>query len=294
MSFFSCGLQIRVVSGPDKGRTFPLDQREITIGRARSAGDRAPGWILLNDSTISRIHTDLVWSDDEKGYKLLHRSDTNPTKVNEQPVGEHLVKAGDQIQVGNSFLDVQTADFRFGGVEPERIGQIHAQRQASALPIRNDLQFRDPKRENEEEVDTRKLNKRRIALSKRAQLALTVLRGPQQGKRIELTGFHIQMGDQTPIELPEGAHWWDQDVVLDEAALGYRSLAWHWKELENAFEVCPLRTLESPITLERRVDGTDWIAELPGVVGASVLLRTGDVVYFGNSAVQLVTVEEEF
>lgn len=288
MSFFSCGLQVRVCDGPDKGRTFPLDSREVTIGRSRAPGDRAPGWVLLNDPRISRIHADLIWSEPDKGYRLVHRSDTNPTEINGHPANDQVIRVGDIITVGGSRLDIQQADFRFGGVEPERIGQIHEARRSGTLQVNNEFAYRDPKREGEAHGSTQKAS-RKIALSTRPKLYLEVLGGNQKGQKLPLTGFSIQMGGPLSGDPPEvGAPWWDQEVLIDDAVLPYRCLSWHWRELQNAFEVALIREIPVPITLERRVDGTEWIAELPAQMGASVLIRHGDLFYVGKTALQLL------
>lgn len=288
MSYFSCGLQIRISEGPDKGRTFPLDTREVTIGRARTAGDRAPGWVLLNDPQISRIHADLVWNEEEKTYRLVHRSETNPTEVNGVEMKEAYVKIGDTIRVGGTLLDLQQADFRFGGVAPERIGQIQEARRAGLIGSNQALAFRDPMKEVEAHTSTTKAN-RKIALSTRPQLCLQVLSGEQQGQKLPLTGFQIQLGGSRPEELPEGDPWWDQDLTLEESALPYRCLALQWRELEKAFEVSFTRSVNISITLERRTDGTEWIAEMP--MSSPVTLRLGDFLYVGRSAMQLVATE---
>lgn len=289
MSLFSCGLQVRVADGPDKGRTFPLDSREMTIGRARNPGDRAPGWVLLSDSQISRIHCDLVWSDDSKAYSLLHRSETNPTLVNGKAVTEIKIAIGDSIKVGNTTLDIQRADFRFGGVAPEHIERIHTARQSGAIRA-SELAFRDPKREGESQIDTKNPS-RKIALSTRSPMHLMILDGAQKGQKIPVTGFKIQVGGHLPEEMPAGPTWWDQDVVIEDSEFPYRCMSWSWRELDKAFEVSLRREVNIPITLERRVDGTDWIAEMPTVHGMHVLIRPFDVMYIGKTTLQLVMVE---
>jgi hypothetical protein len=285
---FTCGLQIRVVEGADRGRTFPLDNREVTIGRARNPGDRAPGWVLLNDPMISRIHADLVWDEEQKAYKLMHRSDTNPTEINGAPASDVVLKIGDLIKCGKTVLDLQSADFRFGGVEPERITAIQAARRAGHVPTLNqDLAFRDPKRENEQEGNTTS-GARKIALSTRSKMFIEVLSGKQQGQKLPVTGFAVQVGGSNMEDLPESPRWWDQEVILDEATLPFRCMSWHWRELQKAFEVAFIRDVNLSVTLERRVDGTEWIAELPTGLGASVLLRPNDLMYIGQTAIQLV------
>ncbi len=290
MSNFSCGLQIRVCDGPDKGRTFPLDSREVTIGRARNPGDRAPGWVLLNDVRISRIHADMVWSDQLQAYRLVHRSETNPTEINGQPVTDAILQVGDVIRVGESALDVQKADFRFGGVAPESIHLVHKARQEGVVRHNSDLDFRDLKREGESHQGNTKSGGRKIALSTRPKFHLEVLGGAQKGQKFPLTGFKIQVGGHQAIDLPE-ERWWDQDVIIEEAEFPYRSMVWHWRELDNAFEVSYCREASASITLERRVDGTEWIAEMPSGTGSSVFLRPFDLLYVGKTALQLMREE---
>jgi hypothetical protein len=244
--------------------------------------------VLLNDPRISRIHADLIWSEPDKGYRLVHRSDTNPTEINGHPANDQVIRVGDIITVGGSRLDIQQADFRFGGVEPERIGQIHEARRSGTLQVNNEFAYRDPKREGEAHGSTQKAS-RKIALSTRPKLYLEVLGGNQKGQKLPLTGFSIQMGGPLSGDPPEvGAPWWDQEVLIDDAVLPYRCLSWHWRELQNAFEVALIREIPVPITLERRVDGTEWIAELPAQMGASVLIRHGDLFYVGKTALQLL------
>lgn len=283
---FSCGLQVRVSQGPDKGRTFPLDSAEITIGRARTPGDRAPGWVLLNDPQTSRIHADLQWNYEGNHYLLLHRSDTNPTEINGQPVTEPVVlKIGDHVRLGSTILDIQQADFRFGGVAPENIAKIHEARRSGQTGVNHELAYRDPVREGEARGNTKSAG-RKIALSTRPKLSLEILGGNQQGTKLPMTGFQIQVGGNRAEELPDGPQWWDQDLALNEAALPYRCMAWKWRELDKAFEVQLLRPLSMPITVERRVDGTEWIAEMPPQ--SVVTVRPLDLLYIGNTALQLV------
>ena len=282
---FSCGLQVRVSQGPDKGRTFPLDSAEVTIGRARTPGDRAPGWVLLNDPQISRIHADMTWDDELKAYRLAHRSDTNPTEVNGLPIKEALLKIGDHVKVGSSLLDIQQADFRFGGVAPERIGQIHEARRTGTTVVNHDLAYRNPVREGESRGDTKSAS-RKIALSTRPNMFLEVLGGAQQGLRLPMTGFQIQVGGNRAEPLPDAPSWWDQDLSIEESALPYRCMAWKWRELEKAFEVMFTRPVAAAVTLERRTDGTEWIAEMP--LTSVVKIRPFDLLYVGKTALQLV------
>lgn len=283
---FSCGLQVRISQGPDKGRTFPLDSTEITIGRARTIGDRAPGWILVNDPQTSRIHADMHWDQEKNSYILVHRSDTNPTEINGIPITEPtLLKIGDHIRIGSSILDLQQADFRFGGVAPENIAAIHKARRTNTTVVNHQLAFRNPLNEGESQGNTKTVG-RKIALSTRPKFSLVVLGGSQQGTRFALTGFRIQIGGSQVETIPESPQWWDQDLTINEKALPYRAMAWQWNELNQVFEVRLIRQVSVPITLERRMDGSEWIGEM--LPEAAVIIRPEDLLYIGSTALQLV------
>lgn len=93
------GLQLRVVDGPGLDGVTDLDQPRLAIGRSRGApGERATGWVFLEDRSVSRQHAELVWDDD--AYRLVHLSQTNLTWVNGDPVTDRRLVVGDVIKIG--------------------------------------------------------------------------------------------------------------------------------------------------------------------------------------------------
>jgi Nif-specific regulatory protein len=88
--------RLEAVSGPLEGRTFPLTEDEVSIGREPS------NQISLLDSLVSRRHC--VIRKDGEGF-LIHDLDSrNNTFVNSMPVKERLLADGDQIRIGKSIL----------------------------------------------------------------------------------------------------------------------------------------------------------------------------------------------
>jgi len=84
------------VSGPLEGKTFPLAEDEVSIGREPC------NQISLLDSLVSRRHC--VIRRDGQGF-LIHDLDSrNSTFVNHVPVKERLLVEGDQIRIGKSIL----------------------------------------------------------------------------------------------------------------------------------------------------------------------------------------------
>src|SRR3984885_10158509 len=88
--------RLEALAGPLKGKTFPLTEDELLVGREPS------NQISLLDSLVSRRHC--VIRKDGEGF-LIHDLDSrNNTFVNSMPVKERLLADGDQIRIGKSIL----------------------------------------------------------------------------------------------------------------------------------------------------------------------------------------------
>jgi transcriptional regulator with GAF, ATPase, and Fis domain len=96
------GARLEAVSGPLKGKLFPLSKEEISIGR--DPGNE----ISLLDSLVSRRHC--VIRKEGNGYRLSDLESRNNTFVGGVPVRDRLLAEGDQIRVGNSILIFQGND----------------------------------------------------------------------------------------------------------------------------------------------------------------------------------------
>jgi serine/threonine protein kinase len=90
-------LQLHVIAGPDKGRTFDLTEgTPLLVGRSQATPTR------LADPRASRTHCEVVW---ENGRVLVMDSNSaGGTFVNGQKVTQHELKIGDVIQVGDTQL----------------------------------------------------------------------------------------------------------------------------------------------------------------------------------------------
>jgi Nif-specific regulatory protein len=100
--------RLEAVSGPLKGRTFPLTEGELSIGREPS------NQISLLDSLVSRRHC--VIRKNGQGFLLQDLDSRNSTFVNSLPVKERLLADGDQIRVGKSILVFQGLAKEHSGV----------------------------------------------------------------------------------------------------------------------------------------------------------------------------------
>ena len=93
--------QLTVTQGPDAGRTFPLDDETLSVGR----GD--DNRVQLTDLTVSRRHFEIEpW---QTGWRLVDLGSRNRTSVNDLPVRSHVLIEGDVIAIGETRMT-------FGGV----------------------------------------------------------------------------------------------------------------------------------------------------------------------------------
>jgi Nif-specific regulatory protein len=93
------GARLEAVSGPLKGKLFPLTGDEVSIGRDPS------NQISLLDSLVSRRHC--VIRREANSFRLQDLESRNNTFVSGVPVMDRVLVHGDQIRVGNSVLIFQ-------------------------------------------------------------------------------------------------------------------------------------------------------------------------------------------
>jgi predicted component of type VI protein secretion system len=96
-------LRLQVAAGPDRGKSFELDQGEVLIGRP---GERV-NHVALSDMSISRAQGRIVRYGG--GYIFENQSATNPTRVNGQSVQRAEILTGDRLEMGETVLRVTLA-----------------------------------------------------------------------------------------------------------------------------------------------------------------------------------------
>ena len=93
----AANFQFVMRSGPNTGKTYPLEAPEIIIGRDASNG------IAINDAEISRQHAKL--SLHGFAYVIQDLGSTNGTFVNRQRVtGGQVLNAGDTVSFGENIV----------------------------------------------------------------------------------------------------------------------------------------------------------------------------------------------
>ncbi len=91
--------RLEALAGPLEGKTFPLTEDELSVGREPA------NQISLLDSLVSRRHC--VIRRDGQGFLIKDLDSRNSTFVNDVPVKERLLADGDQIRIGKSILVFQ-------------------------------------------------------------------------------------------------------------------------------------------------------------------------------------------
>jgi Nif-specific regulatory protein len=91
--------RLEALAGPLEGKSFPLTEAELSVGREPS------NQISLLDSLVSRRHC--VIRRNGPGFLIQDLDSRNSTFVNNVPVKERLLADGDQIRIGKSILVFQ-------------------------------------------------------------------------------------------------------------------------------------------------------------------------------------------
>ncbi|MEY3013293.1 MAG: hypothetical protein RIT45_2028 [Pseudomonadota bacterium] len=118
-------MELRVVSGPDRGKIHRLDDGEYLVGRGLDCH------IVLADPAVSRKHFRVVRRGET--CEVIDMGGANGTNINGSRASRHALQPGDQIEVGTTVLE-----FAIQGVVPERAREFPqpepAPRRSPAIP----------------------------------------------------------------------------------------------------------------------------------------------------------------
>jgi serine/threonine protein kinase len=93
---------LRVVSGPDQGRTFNLiEGTTLSIGRGEKTDTR------LTDGAVARLHCELQCTGGE--FLLVDRDSIGGTLVGGQKIEEHALKHGEELEIGKTRMKLYTS-----------------------------------------------------------------------------------------------------------------------------------------------------------------------------------------
>jgi DNA segregation ATPase FtsK/SpoIIIE, S-DNA-T family len=133
-------LELRLVGGPDAGRTVPLTQGRHVLGRGAGAT------VQVEDPAISREHAEVAVG--SGGITVSDRGSTNGTRLDGRPVDGSAVRwpAGGRLQLGASTVTVAGPAACPATVEPGPGGRVLVRPgpRVTAPPAAVDVTFPGP------------------------------------------------------------------------------------------------------------------------------------------------------
>jgi pSer/pThr/pTyr-binding forkhead associated (FHA) protein len=277
---WSCGLQFRVRTGPDRGSVYPIDSPVIKFGRARQPGDRQEGWIRVADDTVSRLHCELFWQEDRKNFRLLHRSTTNSTYVNGEAVEDAEIFDGDLLEVGSVALELQKADLRWSQADDKAV-KDWPQRQheggAVALP-----KTQDSTKIPGASVASVSASGLKIAIGPKEPHQFVTHEGevyPLKESRVRF-GCAVDPEDDAESNEPKKKPHFDVHYILEGADFSYYNLILRYDELYQGYKAVRVGPKAQEISISRSQGGLIWRSSFPE--GTEVELVAGDRLLLGN------------
>ena len=101
--------ELKVISGPKRGKLFKIGHGISTIGREQTNSVR------INDYEISRRHAELHIRENE--CMLVDLGSSNGTLVNDEPISNRSLCTGDQIRLGQTVLEFHSREFNVDDAE---------------------------------------------------------------------------------------------------------------------------------------------------------------------------------
>jgi hypothetical protein len=99
-AFSFWGVALRVVEGPDEGKTVPIGVSPFLVGRSGGRTNQ----LQLTDKTVSRSQATIRRHPKTGAFTIEHQGGQNETLVNGQPVDVAELREGDRIRAGATVL----------------------------------------------------------------------------------------------------------------------------------------------------------------------------------------------
>lgn len=247
------GFQIRISGGPGRGLTHPIDTEVLKIGRAAGPNQRPEeGRLFLHDDAVSRLHAELRWSPSQEKYEIFHRSGTNLTYVNGEPISEHLLEVGDEIKLGGVTLELQQADRRWSGEPDKEVTPMSQRQDLQRTPSRTTFALRTPR----EPARAPEPTKKKVILGAPDGGRLLT----SDGQQFELKGNLIRVGSSPDEQEITGG--FDSEFEIDGRSLSYRNVIIRWDELRKAYIISRGAGEGARVRLARQDEGLLWTAEV--------------------------------
>jgi serine/threonine protein kinase len=120
-------LELLVIAGPDKDRTFTLN-----VGANLMIGRSAQAHYQLSDPRVSRNHCQILLEGDQ--VTVTDNGGGGGTQVNGHKVQRHSLKMGDVIQIGDTKMRLQVGDLPLDVAVAQAAGVKQAAKQTGTAP----------------------------------------------------------------------------------------------------------------------------------------------------------------
>lgn len=87
---------LRVIEGPDEGKSLDIGERRVHIGRRES------NEFLIGDMKTSRLHAYISFENCR--HVLYDAGSLNGTCINDDRIDDHVLNDGDEIKAGNTII----------------------------------------------------------------------------------------------------------------------------------------------------------------------------------------------
>lgn len=288
---FKSGLQLRINAGPGRGLVHPIDCKHLQIGRAQHPGERKEGWLKLNDDAVSRLHAEMRYQPESENFLLVHRSQTNLTYLNGEPIDEATVGVGDTIKMGAVTLELQEADRRWGGVPEKEVTPLEQRNDLNELkerpPARHTFAVRVPR----EPARAPEPVERKVTVGPTRTYHLTTSDG---STTFELNGNRIRLGapfapTEDEEELKKRSKF-DHNIEPGWEGLTPLNVLISWDELAQTHTLALGEPEGLSVSVVRDEHGFSWRGR--PTIQSKARLQHKDVVQIGDKVFTYLTEEE--
>lgn len=199
------------VGGPLTGKTFPVGEGELSIGRETTSTLR------LNYSRVSRHHC--LITREEEGFKITDLDSANGTFVNDTPIKGHVLKHGDQIKIAASLFVFLSDDEVL-----DLSSQVHLEERPSSSESTSCLSTEDSRYLGGTDLTTAGMSQDRIARDLNALLKISTTINSTEG----LEQLHHRLLESITAVIPA-----ERGVILTLGEGDYSSVS-RWEKTEEA------------------------------------------------------------
>lgn len=245
------GYELVVLEGKDKGKVFPLKEKEVTLGRKGGDTEEAKaGWILLEEPTVSRIHALLVWDSKADKFTVQHKSRTNATVINGKAITKHQVVPGDQVKIGNLIFTIRP---------------LLETKEREIKGLWNSVQFKPG--EESEEINT--------------GFIITVTGGHDKGKVFKLNRNVMAIGRSQPGFDPRQ----DRAILLNDSSLKAEEALLVWRARLKKYGIFKAEKSSAYVKVYRDFKGMESRIEVKADL--QNLIREGDIIVAGSTIMEV-------